>query len=61
MMMLHPEIQRKAQAEIDAAIGPDGGLPNMQTRAKLPYIEAIFKEVLRMYPVTPLGLYFTSR
>ncbi|EIM91243.1 cytochrome P450 [Stereum hirsutum FP-91666 SS1] len=61
MMMLHPEIQRKAQAEIDAAIGPDGGLPNMQTRAKLPYIEAIFKEVLRMYPVTPLGFPHAAR
>lgn len=53
--MLYPEVQRKAQAEIDSVLGRDGGLPDMQTRPKLPYLEAVFKEVLRIHPVTPLG------
>lgn len=35
-MTLHPEVQRKAQAEIDAVIGNDR-LPNFEDREDLPY------------------------
>jgi cytochrome P450 len=45
-MTLHPEIQRKAQEEIDAVIGRDR-LPEMRDRKDLPYVDCIVKEVLR--------------
>ncbi|TFK56140.1 cytochrome P450 [Heliocybe sulcata] len=54
-MTLYPEVQRKAQAEIDAVVGNDR-LPNHQDRQHLPYVEALVKEVLRWNPVTPLGV-----
>ncbi|GAB4855630.1 hypothetical protein Ancab_024251 [Ancistrocladus abbreviatus] len=52
-MVLHPEIQAKAQAEIDTVVGTtksvsDSDLPN------LPYLQAIIKESLRMHPPGPL-------
>jgi cytochrome P450 len=55
-MVLHPAVQAKAQAELDAAIGP-GRLPDYNDRSSLPYINAIVKEVLRWNPVAPLGDY----
>ena len=53
-MMMHPDIQRKAQAEIDKVIGDDR-LPTLADQANLPYVDAIAKEVLRWAPVTPIG------
>jgi len=52
-MVLHPDIQAKAQAEIDTIVGrsqsvSDSDLPN------LPYLHAIVKETLRMHPPGPL-------
>ena len=51
-MVLHPEIQAKAQCEIDSVVGSgcsvtDDDLPN------LPYVRAIVKETLRMHPPGP--------
>ncbi|KDQ57072.1 hypothetical protein JAAARDRAFT_35668 [Jaapia argillacea MUCL 33604] len=54
-MTLHPEILKKAQAEIDAVVGSDR-LPSFEDRENLPYVNALVKEVLRWGPVTPLGL-----
>jgi len=54
LMSLHPEIQRKAQEEIDRVIGHDR-LPNAQDRKDLPYVNAIMREVMRLNPVVPLG------
>ncbi|KAL5534784.1 hypothetical protein ACEPAG_1248 [Sanghuangporus baumii] len=54
-MMVHPEVQRKAQKEIDIVVGNDR-LPNFSDRQSLPYINAIVKEVLRWHPIAPLGL-----
>ncbi|KKA21750.1 Cytochrome P450 oxidoreductase OrdA-like protein [Rasamsonia emersonii CBS 393.64] len=54
-MMLHPEVQRKAQEEIDRVVGTER-LPGVADREKLPYIDAIVKEVLRWNPVAPMGL-----
>ncbi|CAG7563984.1 unnamed protein product [Fusarium equiseti] len=45
-MVLHPEIQKKAQAELDAVIGP-GKLPRFSDRPRLPYIEHIVQETYR--------------
>ena len=59
-MMMHPEVQRKAQAEIDRVIGGDR-FPTFDDQASLPYVEAVVKEVLRWNPVTPLGKPCLSR
>jgi hypothetical protein len=62
-MTLHPEIQTKAQAEVDAVLGhdADGGgpqrLPTFEDRHNMPYVNAIVKEVLRWNPHVPLGWY----
>ncbi|KAJ8592290.1 cytochrome P450 [Rhizopogon salebrosus TDB-379] len=53
-MVLHPEVQAKAQAEIDRVVGKDR-LPDFDDRPALPYLEAIMRETLRWYPVVPLG------
>ena len=53
-MQLYPEIQRKAQKELDAVIGTER-LPNMQDMSRLPYIRCVVKEVLRWIPAVPLG------
>jgi cytochrome P450 len=54
-MIHYPEVQAKAQAEIDRMIGTDR-LPTYSDRASLPYVEALYKEVLRWNPAVPFGL-----
>ncbi|KAG5643130.1 hypothetical protein DXG03_001520 [Asterophora parasitica] len=54
-MLLHPDAQRKAQEEIDAVVGTHR-LPDYNDRTMLPYIEAVYREVMRWRPVTPLGV-----
>jgi len=53
-MVLYPEVQRRAQAEIDAVVGKDR-LPDFGDRPLLPYVSAILEEALRWHPVVPLG------
>ncbi|PBL03443.1 cytochrome P450 [Armillaria gallica] len=53
--LLYPEVQAKAQAELDAVVGPTR-LPNFDDRPQLPYIEAILSEALRWNPVSPMGI-----
>lgn len=53
-MELFPEVQLKAQEELDAVIGCDR-LPTMQDMKDLPYVRCIMKEVLRWIPPVPLG------
>jgi len=57
--MLHPEIQIRAQEEIDAVTGRER-LPAFEDRPRLPFVEAICREVLRWKPVLPLGEFSTS-
>ena len=54
-MSLYPEVQKAAQAELDTVVG-SGRLPEFADRDKLPYINAVVKEIMRWYPVAPLGL-----
>lgn len=54
-MAKYPEIQKKAQAEIDEIVGLDR-LPNVTDRGSMPYVEALYREILRWKPVTPLAL-----
>lgn len=53
MMATHPEVQRKAQAEIDVVVG-SGRLPNINDREALPYVNHLIIEVLRINPIAPL-------
>jgi len=55
--VLFPRVQRRAQQELDAVIGRDR-LPTFDDRPRLPYIEAICKELMRWAMVTPLGKHF---
>ncbi|KAK7023504.1 hypothetical protein VNI00_016722 [Paramarasmius palmivorus] len=54
-MTLYPDIQQKAQKEIDAVLGGHR-LPTVEDRDNLPYLEALTKEVLRVNPAVPNGL-----
>ena len=58
-MANYPEVQVKAQIELDTVIGPDR-LPDFVDRVNLPYINAIISELLRWQPVTPMGTSPTS-
>lgn len=49
-----PEVQRKAQREIESVVGTDR-LPMLSDRASLPYVDALAQEVHRWYTVLPLG------
>jgi len=53
-LVLFPQVQRRAQAELDVVIGRDR-LPTFDDRPRLPYIEALCKELLRWQMVTPMG------
>jgi cytochrome P450 len=56
-MAMHPAVQTKAQAEIDALLGPNPTrLPTFADRAQLPYISLIVEEAQRWHPVAPMGL-----
>ncbi|EAU82679.2 OrdA protein [Coprinopsis cinerea okayama7 len=54
IMQLHPDVQRRAHADISRVC--QGRLPTPDDYKSLPYIEAIIKEILRWGPVAPLGL-----
>ncbi|KZT02017.1 cytochrome P450 [Laetiporus sulphureus 93-53] len=52
-MALYPHVQRRAQTELDEIIGAER-LAQMEDRERLPYIDALIKEVHRFGTVTPL-------
>jgi cytochrome P450 len=54
-MVLYPDAQRKAQAELDEHFDP-GQLPTLADRPELPYVNAFVLEVMRWFPVVPLGM-----
>ena len=53
-MILHPEVQKKAQEQLDMVVGTDR-LPEISDRQSLPFIEALYLECLRWRPATPFG------
>ena len=53
-MVTYPEVQRRAQAELDAVVGR-ARTPTFADLQYLPYIRAMVKEALRWGPVGPLG------
>ncbi|KIJ97415.1 hypothetical protein K443DRAFT_133869 [Laccaria amethystina LaAM-08-1] len=54
-MVNFPEVQLKAQEELDRVVGRSR-LPDFSDEADLPYLSAILREVLRFRPSTPLGV-----
>lgn len=52
--MRYPEVQERAQKEIDAVVGIHR-LPDFDDRPSLPYVDAVLRETLRWHPVFPLG------
>ena len=54
-MLLHPANQQIAQEEIDRVVGSDR-LPSFSDRPNLPYVEALWKEVLRWNTIGAMGL-----
>ncbi|KAI0751468.1 cytochrome P450 [Daedaleopsis nitida] len=53
-MTCFPEVQHKAQAELDAVVGHDR-IPTLADRERLPYLNAVYLEILRWIPVAPMG------
>jgi len=58
-MSVYPEVQARAQAEMDQVVGR-GRLPSWNDHDSLPYLEALVKEVFRWNPIGPLGLPHSS-
>jgi cytochrome P450 len=58
-MLVYPEVQSKAQAEIDRVIGRER-LPEMEDLESLPYVSAVVAESLRWLPVVPMGTFGSS-
>ncbi|KAI0357869.1 CyP450 monooxygenase [Trametes cingulata] len=54
-MTCYPEVQKKAQKELDTVVGQNR-LPTFEDRDSLPYINAVAKECLRWQSVVPLGI-----
>ncbi|GLJ48567.1 hypothetical protein SUGI_1024470 [Cryptomeria japonica] len=52
-LVLNEEIQGRAQAELEAVVGRDRSVRD-EDIAKLPYLQAVVKESLRMHPPGPL-------
>ncbi|KZO99739.1 cytochrome P450 [Calocera viscosa TUFC12733] len=53
--ILHnPDVMRAAQAQLDAVCGQRA--PAFEDREKLPYIDALVKEIVRWKPGVPMGL-----
>ncbi|EHK24794.1 uncharacterized protein TRIVIDRAFT_190045 [Trichoderma virens Gv29-8] len=55
-IVLFPEVQKKAQEEIDNLIGMHPNrLPQFDDQEQLPYTSAVAKEVIRWYSVVPIS------
>ena len=53
-MVLYPEVQKRAQEEMDSVLG-HGHLPVFGDADALPYLKAVQYELLRWNPGGPLG------
>ncbi|KAF8891882.1 cytochrome P450 [Infundibulicybe gibba] len=55
VMSNHPDIQARAQDEIQRVIGTSR-LPSLDDKGSLPYVEAVITETLRWSAITPLAI-----
>jgi cytochrome P450 len=51
----HPNVTRKAQDELNLVVGSER-LPSFSDMDNLPYINAFISELLRRWPISPLGV-----
>ncbi|KAI0059643.1 cytochrome P450 [Artomyces pyxidatus] len=58
-LVLHPDVQQRARAELDHAVGR-GRLPTFEDRPLLPYVTAICREILRWQVVFPMSFAHSS-
>ncbi|QRW23970.1 cytochrome P450 family protein [Rhizoctonia solani] len=54
-MVIKPEVQAKAQAEVDSVLGNVVRLPTIADRSQMPYVGNLIQEVMRWHPVAPTG------
>ncbi|XP_061888521.1 cytochrome P450 2U1 isoform X1 [Entelurus aequoreus] len=54
-MVVHPDVQKKVQAELDEVVGRHR-VPSLTDRGHLPFTEATIMEVQRLTSVVPLGI-----
>ncbi|XP_061391949.1 uncharacterized protein LOC133327408 [Musca vetustissima] len=59
-LLLHPEVQRECQKEIDNVVG-SGRLPTLDDRQHLPYTEASIREMLRIETLVPSNVPHRTR
>lgn len=52
-LVLHPDVQSLLRAELDGAAGPGGSISGADV-ARLPYLQAVIQETLRVHPPGPL-------
>ncbi|XP_006890123.1 PREDICTED: cytochrome P450 2D17-like isoform X1 [Elephantulus edwardii] len=55
LLLLHPDVQRRVQEEIDEVIG-QGRPPEMADQARMPYTTAVIHEVQRFGDLVPLSV-----
>jgi cytochrome P450 len=60
LMALYPDVQTKAQAELDNVVG-DSRLAVLSDRERLPYVNALISEVLRFGEIAPFGVVHVLR
>ncbi|OJD28987.1 cytochrome p450 [Diplodia corticola] len=58
-MAMFPEVQRKAQEEIDRVVGPSR-LPDEEDVADLPYVRQMLQELQRWITSVPLGVFHAT-
>ncbi|EEB93326.1 hypothetical protein MPER_08035 [Moniliophthora perniciosa FA553] len=58
-MITFPEVQRKAQEELDRVVGRTK-FPTSNDMENLPYMRALVKEALRWRPALPMGVFHMS-
>lgn len=54
-LLRHPESMRKVKEELDSVLGPNRSIKESDID-KLPYLQAVVKETLRLHPAIPLLL-----
>jgi len=55
MLVAFPEVQRKAQEEVDRVIGSERS-PTLEDWENLPYLQAFNKEINRFRPIAPMAI-----
>jgi cytochrome P450 len=51
----HPDVQKKAQKELDNFVSINNRIPTFSDRDDLPYVISVIKESMRYKPTTPFG------